>query len=139
MKKAAKNVKISTKKKKIDTEVRRLRNAYQKLPSGKKILAYQLIKNAGYLAVTLSELTELMYDVDMLSEKYEHGENQSGTKPATYVAVYDSLLKTYSKIIDQLDKMLPRDPQKPPEKTSSDSDDVGGDLLEEFIKAGRDS
>lgn len=133
MPKITKNAKISEKKKRINTEIKRLRRAYQDLPTAKKILAYQLIKQAAYISTTLDDLTEKMYSADSLAEKYEHGENQSGTKPNTYLSCYDTLLKNYNRIIEQLDKMANAGRSKNQDKDSSS--DPEGDRLEEFINS----
>jgi len=124
------NSTISKKKAAITKEITRLKKIYTDLEPAKQILAVKLIESAAFLSVTLKDLQDQMLDINNLSEKQKNGPRQYFTKQSTSVTVYESALKSYSDIIAQLDKMLPK-PKPIVKKSGGETNDE----LEAFINS----
>ena len=97
----------------IEKEVERLEKLFEKLPENRKGLAKRLIENASFMSVTLDEL-KVTINKEGVKEKYKNGQNQYGYKDSTEAKYYDKLICNYSKVIKQLNDMLPKD--EPPVK-----------------------
>lgn len=90
----------------IKKELSRLSKILVDLDKSKKTVFDKLIKEAAFLAITLEE-TRLIIVRDGVIEEYQNGANQRGLKKSSAVEVYDKTINTYSKIIDQINKLLP--------------------------------
>lgn len=99
------------KEKLINEECERLAKVYECLPENNKILAKRLIENAAFMHVTLEDLKTTI-NKEGVKEKYKNGNNQYGYKDSTEAKYYDKLVCDYSKIIKQLNDMLPKE-EKP--------------------------
>ena len=100
-----------TKEQKIIKEERKLTKLYKNLPKNKQILVKGLIQNAAFMKVTMDELQEII-NREGCVEEYQHGANQSGKKATTESQTYNTMIKNYSNIILNLDKMLPEERPK---------------------------
>ncbi len=68
----------------------------------------KLIDRAAFMIVTLEELEGQIAANGVVSE-YQNGENQWGTKKSPEVEVYNTIVKNFISITDQLCKLLPKD------------------------------
>ena len=96
------------KDKKIKEEKQRLERLFINIDENKKELAKNLIENASFMAVTLSELKEhiKLYGV---KESYMNGANQYGYKESVESKTYNNMIKNYMNIVKQLNDMLPEE------------------------------
>lgn len=91
----------------INEEYERLAEAFHDLSDNQKILAEGLLKEAAFIRVTMKELKEYI-NKEGVKEKYKNGQNQYGYKDSTEAKYYDRLVVDYSRIIKQLNDMLPK-------------------------------
>lgn len=92
----------------IKKEESRLKLLFGKIEPKSKSLAKDLIQNAAFLSVTLSELQKKI-NLNGVTEKYQNGANQFGTKISSDAMVYNTMVKNFSNIIKQLTDFLPKD------------------------------
>lgn len=92
----------------IKKEYARLSKSIRGLDGRKKATLMKLFSDAAFMAVTLEE-TRLIIIRDGIIESYQNGANQFGIKKAAAVEVYDKMVNTYAKVIDQINKSLPDD------------------------------
>lgn len=100
-----------TKEQKIKKEEGKLSRLYKNLPKNKQILVKSLIQNAAFMKVTMDDLQEIINRKGCV-EDYQHGANQSGTKATPESQTYNTMIKNYTNIILNLDKMLPEERPK---------------------------
>jgi tryptophanyl-tRNA synthetase len=99
------------KEKRIKKNVSRLNSLLKSLdPKRKKAIA-SLINNAAFMAVTLEDLQR---DINKhgVTEQYQNGANQFGTKKSSAAEVYNTMIKNYSQSIKQLTDLLPKEAPK---------------------------
>ena len=65
------------------------------------------------MATTLCEARETLVR-DGFIDTYQNGANQFGTKKSAAFEVYDKMLNSYKKVVDQLYSMLPEVPDSDP-------------------------
>lgn len=109
-------------KNKYRKEYRRISGILDECPELSRKMVENLLKEAAFLKVTLQETREILAR-DGVIEYYKNGENQWGIKKAAAVEVYDKAVNTYSKLVSQLEKMLPEKVKIPP----------GGDGFDDFV------
>lgn len=105
---------------KVSAEVRRLRSSFAKMDEKTKATAKALIENAAFMSVTLFELQAQMNE-NGLTDTYQNGEHQSGTKKSPEVEIYNTMIKNYSGIIKQLTDLLPDAPVAEPKDDALDN------------------
>lgn len=87
-------------------ELKKLKKIFKNISKDKKDLVQKLIESAAFMTV---ELTKLENHISLygVSETYQNGENQYGTKTRTEASVYNTMIKNYTSIIKQLCELLP--------------------------------
>lgn len=90
----------------FSSELKKLKKIFKNISKDKKKLVEKLIESAAFMQV---ELTKLENEISLygVSETYQNGENQYGTKIRTEASVYNTMIKNYTSIIKQLSEMLP--------------------------------
>ncbi len=87
-------------------ELKKLNKIFKNISKDKKDLVQKLIKSAAFMTVELTKL-ENYISIHGVSETYQNGENQYGTKTSTEASVYNTMIKNYTSIIKQLTELLP--------------------------------
>ena len=87
-------------------ELKKLNKIFKNISKDKKDLVQKLIKSAAFMTVELTKL-ENYISIHGVSETYQNGENQYGTKTSTEASVYNTMIKNYTSIIKQLCELLP--------------------------------
>lgn len=90
----------------FSTELKKLKKIFKNIPKDKKNLVQKLIESAAFMSVELTKL-ENYISVNGVSETYQNGENQYGTKTSTEASVYNTMIINYTSIIKQLCELLP--------------------------------
>lgn len=93
----------------IKCEIKRLTKIFDNLPPDAAVFAVRLIENAAFMAVSLSDLQKTINEKGYV-EEYRNGENQSGTKRASEVDIYNTMIKNFNTTMKQLIDMLPDSP-----------------------------
>jgi hypothetical protein len=96
--------------KRIKKEITRLNGLFKKIDPKRKKACESLIRNAGFMAITLEDLQNEI-NTKGVTETYQNGANQKGIKKSSAVEVYNSMIKNYSGVIKQLNDMMPREPE----------------------------
>lgn len=91
----------------IKKEVAKLTNIFKNLSTGTKNSITNLINEAAFMSVSLSELRKIINEKGY-TEIYQNGENQKGVKKSAEVDIYNSLIKHYMAIMKQLLELLPK-------------------------------
>ena len=91
----------------IKKEVTKLTNIFKNLSTGTKNSITNLINEAAFMSVSLSELRKIINEKGY-TEIYQNGENQKGVKKSAEVDIYNSLIKHYMAIMKQLLELLPK-------------------------------
>ena len=79
-------------------ELKKLNKIFKNISKDKKDLVQKLIKSAAFMTVELTKL-ENYISIHGVSETYQNGENQYGTKTSTEASVYNTMIKNYTSII----------------------------------------
>ena len=87
-------------------ELKKLNKIFKNISKDKKDLVQKLIKSAAFMTVELTKLDNYI-SIHGVSETYQNGENQYGTKTSTEASVYNTMIKNYTSIIKQLTELLP--------------------------------
>ena len=117
-----------TKEQRIKAEQRRLKKHYKDLTPSKKALAEGLIEQAAFMRV---ELIDLSADLEEngWTEPFSQGNQDPYERARPTGQIYNTTNANYQKIIDKLDKLLPKEDSKVEKKED--------DGFEEFV-VGRD-
>ena len=116
------------KDKAIQKEKQKLRQIFKEIPEDKKDLVEGLIENAAFMRVTLEILAkDIAENGPVITAVNGNGFEVTRENPAQ--KSYTSMVQKYSGVIEQLNKMLP--------STRASEVAKAGDLLKEFIKAGK--
>ena len=96
------------KNKTVSKEINRLKKLFKDLDENKKKLAKNLIENAAFMSITLEDLKKdiIKYGV---KETYVNGKDQFGFKESVESKTYNTMIKNYMNIINQLNDMLPQE------------------------------
>ena len=92
----------------IKKELTRLNRSLKDLDEVKQSTLKKLFNEAAFMGVTLEE-TRLIIIRDGIIEKYQNGANQWGIKKSSAVEVYDRMVNTYTKVLEQINKAMPDD------------------------------
>ena len=117
-----------TKGERVEAEKKRLSKEYKNVDQKKRNIAQGLIESAAFLRV---EIEDLQADIAVhgFTEKFSQGNQKPYDRNRPVATAYASMLDKYTKIIGQLDRMLPKEQA-----------DSGAEinLLTEFAKSRRD-
>ena len=100
-------------KKKINKTIKKLEQIFSVLPEDRKAVADLMLPDVAFMATTLCEARETLVR-DGFIDTYQNGANQFGTKKSAAFEVYDKMLNSYKKVVDQLYSMLPEAPDSDP-------------------------
>ncbi len=95
--------------KKVDEtskELKKLKKIFKNIPKDKKNLVEKLIETAAFMSVELKHLEDYISKYGV-SEEYQNGKDQYGTKMSTEASAYNTMVKNYTSIIKQLIELLP--------------------------------
>lgn len=87
-------------------ELKKLKKIFKNIPKDKKNLVEKLIESAAFMSVELKDLEEYI-SLNGVSETYQNGRDQYGTKLSTEASAYNTMIKNYTSIIKQLIELLP--------------------------------
>ena len=90
----------------ISTELKKLKKIFKNIPKDKKNLVQKLIESAAFMSVELTKLENYISEYGV-SETYQNGKDQYGTKMSTEASAYNTMIKNYTSIIKQLIELLP--------------------------------
>lgn len=96
----------NTKEKRIKTELKRLQAKFELVDENQREVAAQLLQNAAFMAVTLQDLQEII-NAQGVTDTYQNGANQYGTKASATLQSYNSLIKNYANVIKTLAQLVP--------------------------------
>ena len=94
------------KEKRITAELARISKPFEKVDANQKTVIAPLLQNAAFMKVTLEELQEII-NAEGVTEVYQNGANQRGTKQSATLQSYNSLIKNYTTAIKTLAQLLP--------------------------------
>jgi hypothetical protein len=98
----------------ITTEKNKLIKIFSKCDDNIKKIANPLIENASYMKVELSYLKK--YNIkNGNKEFYMNGKGQFGFKESVESKTYNTMMKNYMSVIKQLNEMLPKGENIPPD------------------------
>ena len=117
-----------TKEEKITSEKNRLKKHYTKLHPSKKALAQGLIEQAAFMRIELAELAKDLEE-NGWTEMFSQGKEEPYERARPTGQIYNTTNSNYQKIIDKLDKLLPKE-----EPEANKKEDDG---FEQFV-SGRD-
>lgn len=112
-------------KKRVKSKQNKLKKIFKKIDNNKKELVADLIYQASFMSVKLSDLSEHISE-NGIKEEYKNGENQFGYKESVEMKMYNTIIKNYTSVIKQLTDLLPEEEKK----------NAGEDLLK-FIASGK--
>lgn len=117
----------NTKEKRIKAELKRLQVKFELVDANQREVAAQLLQNAAFMAVTLQDLQEII-NAQGVTDTYQNGANQYGTKASATLQSYNALIKNYTAVIKTLAQLVPlekkeRETWKPktPEELDADN------------------
>lgn len=97
---------VDERKRLINKEVKRLTKSLKDMDEVRQVTLKKLITEAAFMAVTLEEARQIITR-DGIIEEYQNGAAQHGLKKSSAVEVYDKMINTYAKVMDQINKALP--------------------------------
>ena len=95
-----------TKDQRIRKEYLRMTELFAAMPENELRFCDPLLQNAAFMKVTLEDLQEAI-NQNGVTDVYQNGANQSGTKASADLQAYNSLAKVYTALMDKLSKKLP--------------------------------
>ena len=78
----------------------------EQLSESKREIALSLCEKAQFMEYELKKLQEFIAE-NGVTETYQNGANQFGKKKSTEVEVYNTMVKNYSAIMNQINNILP--------------------------------
>ena len=97
-----------TKEKRIKAEYTRMKKLFAQLPENELRFCDHLLQNAAFMFATLQDL-QLAINQNGVTDVYQNGANQSGTKASADLQAYNSLAKVYNALMDKLSAKLPKE------------------------------
>ena len=89
-----------TKDQRIRQEYGRMKKLFAAMPENE-------LQNAAFMKVTLEDLQQAINE-NGVTDEYQNGANQSGTKASADLQAYNSLAKVYNALMDKLSGKLPK-------------------------------
>jgi len=96
-----------TKDQRICTEYKRMKDLFCTMPENELSFCDPLLQNAAFMKVTLEDLQKAINE-NGVTDIYQNGANQSGTKASADLQAYNSLAKVYNALMDKLSAKLPK-------------------------------
>lgn len=96
-----------TKDERIKEEFDRILVFYNEISPNQREVAFHLLQNSAFMAVTLQDLQEII-NSEGVEDEYKNGANQYGTKPSAVIQAYNSMLKNYAGVQLKLMQLLPK-------------------------------
>ena len=96
-----------TKDQRIRLEYERMKGLFSAMPENELDFCDPLLQNAAFMKVTLEDL-QCQINENGVTDQYQNGANQSGTKASADLQAYNSLAKVYNALMDKLSGKLPK-------------------------------
>lgn len=90
----------------IAKEFVKLKKNLKEIDESRKLTIEKLLQEAAFMTVTLDETRQIITR-DGIIEEYQNGATQKGLKKSSAVEVYDKLLTSFAKVVEQINKSLP--------------------------------
>jgi hypothetical protein len=90
----------------IVKEFTKLKKSLKEIDESRKLTIEKLLQEAAFMTVTLEETRQIITR-DGIIEEYQNGATQKGLKKSSAVEVYDKLLTSYARVVEQINKSLP--------------------------------
>ena len=100
-----------SKEKRIQAEYARMKKLFAALPENELNFCDPLLQNAAFMKATLEDL-QMAINANGVTDVYQNGANQSGTKASADLQAYNSLAKVYNALMDKLSAKLPKEVRK---------------------------
>jgi hypothetical protein len=100
-----------TKDQRIWREYDRMKELFASMPENELRFCDPLLQNAAFMAVTLQDL-QVAINANGVTDIYQNGANQSGTKASADLQAYNSLAKVYNALMEKLSNRLPKENKK---------------------------
>ena len=100
-----------SKEKRIKAEYARMKKLFALLPENELNFCDPLLQNAAFMKATLEDLQDAI-NQNGVTDIYQNGANQSGTKASADLQAYNSLAKVYNALMDKLSAKLPKEVRK---------------------------
>ena len=100
-----------TKDQRIRAEYLRMKKLFSALPGNELKFCDPLLQNAAFMKVTLEDLQKAINE-NGVTDNYQNGANQSGTKASADLQAYNSLANVYNALMDKLSAKLPKEMRK---------------------------
>lgn len=99
-----------TKEERINQELAQLTDRFSGVDENKKAVIASLIQNAAFMKVTLEDLQAII-NAEGVTEAYQNGANQHGTKQSSTLQSYNALIKNYAAVIKTLTAIVQTAPR----------------------------
>jgi hypothetical protein len=96
-----------SKDQRIMKEYLRMSELFASMPENELNFCDPLLQNAAFMKVTLEDL-QVAINENGVTDQYQNGANQSGTKASADLQAYNSLAKVYNALMDKLSGKLPK-------------------------------
>ena len=96
-----------SKDQRIRQEYERMKELFAAMPENELRFCDPLLQNAAFMKVTLEDLQQAINE-NGVTDSYQNGANQSGTKASADLQAYNSLAKVYNALMDKLSGKLPK-------------------------------
>lgn len=96
-----------TKEKRISAEYKRMKELFSAMPENELKFCDPLLQNAAFMCATLQDLQDAI-NQNGVTDQYQNGANQCGTKASADLQAYNSLAKVYNALMDKLSGKLPK-------------------------------
>jgi len=96
-----------TKDQRISEEYARMKDLFAAMAENELRFCDPLLQNAAFMKVTLEDLQQAINE-NGVTDQYQNGANQSGTKASADLQAYNSLAKVYNALMDKLSGKLPK-------------------------------
>ena len=97
-----------SKDQRIRQEYERMKELFAAMPGNELRFCDPLLQNAAFMKVTLEDLQRAINE-NGVTDQYQNGANQSGTKASADLQAYNSLAKVYNALMDKLSAKLPKE------------------------------
>ena len=101
----------TSKEKRISKEYARMKKMFEQMPENELNFCDPLLQNAAFMFATLQDL-QLAINLNGVTDVYQNGANQTGTKASADLQAYNSLAKVYNALMDKLSAKLPKEIRK---------------------------
>ena len=100
-----------SKEARIKAEYTRMKKLFSAMPENELNFCEPLLQNAAFMCATLQDLQKAINE-NGVTDSYQNGANQSGTKASADLQAYNSLAKVYNALMDKLSAKLPKEVRK---------------------------